>query len=82
MSAAGPVTFCVMDARDFAAMTAGALNSMEQRLEGSIAELKGDVAELRHDIRQLDVKVDVTQRTMSEQMDRGFRQIIDHIDRR
>ena len=63
-------------------MTADALNSMEQRLEGSIAGLKGDVAELRHDIRQLDVKVDVTQRTMSEQMDRGFRQIIDHIDRR
>ena len=70
-------------------MTADALNSMEQRLEGSIAELKGDmaelkgdVAEIRHDIRQLDIKVDVTQRAMSEQMDRGFQQIIDHIDRR
>ena len=58
-------------------MTADSLNSMEQRLEGSIAELKADVVDLKHGMRQLDVKVDMTQRVMSEQMDRGFRQIID-----
>ncbi len=64
-----------MDARDVAAMTADALNSMEQRLEGSIAELK-------HDIELLSVKVDVNQRTTAQQMDEGFRQIIKHINRR
>ena len=93
---AGSVTLCVMDARDVAAMTADALNSMEQRLEGSIAELRGDVAELKgdvaglkgdvgglkHDIQLLDAKIDTNQRITEERMDRGFQQIIDHIDRR
>ncbi len=54
-----------MDARDVAAMTADALNSMEQRLEGSIAKLK-------HDIELLSVKVDVNHRTTVQQMDEGF----------
>ncbi len=63
-----------MDTRDVAA-TADALNSMEQRLEGSIAELK-------HDIELLSVKVDVNHRTTVRQMDEGFRQIIEHINRR
>ena len=75
-----------MDARDVAAMTADALNSMEQRLEGSIADLKADMsdmkAELKYDIELLSVKVDVNQETVVRQMDAGFRQIIDHINRR
>ncbi len=72
-----------MDARDVAAMTADALNSMEHRLK---AEFKADMADLKadlkHDIELLSVKVDVNQRTTARQMDEGFRQIIEHINRR
>ena len=68
-----------MDARDVAAMTADALNSMEHRLT---AEFKADMAELKHDIELLSVKVDVNQRTTARQMDEGFRQIIELINRR
>ncbi len=83
-----------MDARDVAAMTADALNSMEHRLKAEFktdmadlkAEFKTDMAdlkaELKHDIELLSVKVDVNQRTTARQMDEGFRQIIEHINRR
>lgn len=70
-------------------MTAEALNSMEERLgndiadlKNDVADLKGDVADLKHDIHLLDVKVDVNQRTTEEKVDRGFRQITEHLDRR
>ncbi len=62
-----------MDARDVAAMTADALNSMEARLEARIDQ---GLAEVKHDIELLSVKVDVNQRTTARQMDEGFRQII------
>ena len=72
-----------MDARDVAAMTETALTSMEHRLK---TEFKADMADLKadlkHDIELLSVKVDVNQRTTARQMDEGFRQIIEHIDRR
>ena len=78
-----------MEARDVAAMTAEALNSMEERLgndiadlKNDVADLKSDVADLKHDIHLLDVKVDVNQRTTEEKVDRGFRQITEHLDRR
>ncbi len=68
-----------MDARDVAAMTADALNSMEARLEAKIDQ---GLAEVKHDIELLSVKVDVTQRTTARQMDEGFRQIIELSNRR
>ena len=75
--------FHFMDARDVAAMTETALTSMEHRLK---TEFKADMADLKadlkHDIELLSVKVDVNQRTTARQMDEGFRQIIEHIDRR
>ena len=64
-------------------MTETALTSMEHRLK---TEFKADMADLKadlkHDIELLSVKVDVNQRTTARQMDGGFRQIIEHIDRR
>ena len=65
-----------MDARDVAAMTADALNSMEARLEARIDKIDQGLAEVKHDIELLSVKVDVNQRTTARQMDEGFRQII------
>ena len=71
-----------MDARDVAAMTADAMNSMEQRIEGSIARLDAKIDGVKHDVHLLSVKVDVGLETVGRQMDEGFRRIIQHIDRR
>ncbi len=72
-----------MDARDVAAVTADALNSMEHRLKAEFnADMSDLKAELKHAIELLSVKVDVNQQTTAQQMDEGFRQIIEHINRR
>ena len=63
-------------------MTADALNSMERRIGEDIADLKHDVADLKHDIHRLDVKIDVQHRSTEEKLDRGFRQILEHLDKR
>lgn len=54
------------------------LNNTERRIMSEIADFR---AEVNHDIQLLDARADVTQRVMSEQMDRGFQQVIGHIDR-
>lgn len=64
-----------MDVADVAQMTAEALNAMEGRIERDLAELKGDVA-------RLDGKIDASFRVMDQRMDEGFRQVIDHLNKR
>ena len=71
-----------MDAQDVAQLTADALNSMERRIGEDIADLRGDVADLKHDVHRLDVKIDVQHRATDEKLDRGFRQILEHLDKR
>lgn len=77
-------------------MTADALDSMESRLGEDIADLKsdvaglkrdvaglkGDVAGLKHDVRRLDLKIDVKHRATDEKLDRGFQQILEHLNSR
>ena len=70
-------------------MTADALNSLERRVGDDIAELKHDVAGLKrdvaglkHDVHLLNVKVDVNQQTTEEKLDRGFRQVLEHLEKR
>ncbi|MCQ3802975.1 MAG: hypothetical protein OXC98_05340 [bacterium] len=71
-----------MDAKDVPALTADALNSLERRVGDDIAELKHDVAGLKHDVHLLNVKVEVNQQTTEEKLDRGFRQVLEHLEKR
>ena len=77
-------------------MIAEALNAMEgridgrldridgrlDRIDGGIAGLKGDIAGLKGDIARLDSKIDASFRLMGQRMDEGFRQVVDHLNRR
>ncbi len=78
-----------VDAKDDAQMTADALNSLERRigediadLKHDVADLKHDVADLKHDMHRLDIKIDVQHRATDEKLDRGFQQILEHLEKR
>ena len=82
-----------MDARDFAQMTAEAMNSLEGRIDSRIAGLErkmddgfrqmgGTIREMGGEIREMDGKIDRNQRIIEQKTDDGFRQIVDYLDRR
>ncbi len=73
-----------MEARLEAKIDQG-LAEVKQDLAGvkqDLAGVKQDLAGVKHDVHLLSVKVDVGLETMGRQMDEGFRQVIQHIDRR
>ena len=76
-----------MEAKDVAEMTAMAFNSLEERISEDMAELKQGQAELKHGLAELKhsqaelkLQVDVHQRVTEEKLDRGFREILRHLD--
>ena len=70
-------------------MTADALNSLGRRIGNDISEVKRDIAEVKHDIAEvkqdihlLNVKIDVNRQATDEKLDRGFRQVLEYLDKR
>ncbi len=77
-------------------MTADALNSLQRRIGNDISEVKRDIAEVKqdiaevkhdfaevkHDIHLLNVKIDVNRQATDEKLDRGFRQVLEYLDKR
>ena len=74
-------------------MIADALNSLERRIGNDLADIKAAIAGikstmadkkvgLKHDIHLLSVKMDANHKRIHEKLDRGFQQVMEHLEKR
>ena len=72
-----------MDAKDVAAMTAEALNSLGNRIDERMDQGFRQIEDkIEKNQRALEGKIEGTQRALDQRMDQGFRQILAYLEKR
>ena len=76
-----------VDAREYATITAEAMNMLEERFNDNIAEVKrdiaevkSDIAEVKHDIARLDMKIEVKTGALDRAVAAGFSAMMTRLD--